>query len=424
MTSRMLSVALVLCSLLPAVASADRAAEARFHDEAARRHYSARRYEEAARSFMLEQRLSPNPNIVFNIALCMQQLRRHADAYMYFAEYLASDDSDETRQTQSQEALRRLRPQVSLVRVESHPPGAAIFVDRRELGQYGVTPRVLALAAGSHRIWVERDGYRPDEQTVELDLGGETDVSLSPEQILGRLRIASPTVAQIRILNAEGGVVAEGVTPFDEELPPGTYEAEATAGDERWSEPVTVRASQTSEARAALSGPTGAATVTSNVVGALVSLDGAERGFTPQVLPDIAVGEHELEVRAEGMRTYRGPLSVAEDDRSWITVDLSVEGGSGVEPATWAFSGLTLAAAISAAVTTGFAVDAYARFVAARDSNAVVTSIVEESNQLNIASDVLWVTAGALAVTAIILLIATSEFDAQPSRASITQESR
>jgi len=415
--------ALLACACLSqaVTAHADRAAEARFHDEQARQHYSARRYEAAARSFMLEQRLSPNPNIVFNIALCMQQLRRHADAYMYYAEYLGSEETDETRRGQSEEALRVLRPRVSLVRVESEPAGAAIFVDRRELGQYGVTPRVLALEAGEHRIWVEKTGYRQDEQTVELDLGGESSVMLHPEQILGRLRIAAATAAAVRVLDPGGLVVAEGPTPFEQDIPPGTYQAEATAGDERWSEPVVVRAGQTSEAQASLVGPTGAATVTANVTGALVTLDGRERGFTPQVLSAIPVGEHEIEVSARGMRTYEGALDIGDDDHAWVTVDLAEEGGSGVETVTWLFGGVALAAAIGAGISTGLAADAATRFREARSMNQVAADIAADSQAYNLSADALWLSAGVLTVTAVILLLTTSQFEAQPSRAMVTE---
>lgn len=414
----------LLLSLDATVAHADRAAEARFHDEVARRHYAARRYEDAVRSFMLEQRLAPNPNIVFNIALCFQQLRRHADAYMYYAEYLASDDDDESRRRQAEAALGELRPRVALVTVNSEPAGMNIFVDRRELGQYGVTPRVLALDAGEHRIWVERLGYRPDEQTVELDLAGESQITLHPEQILGRLVITAPTPAQVRILDPDGAVVAEGETPFDHAIAPGTFRAEATSGDERWSEPVVVRAEQTSEVRAALTGPTGAATVTANVIGALVLLDGNEQGFTPQVLPQIPIGEHRLEVRADGMRAYEGALEVAEDDHSYVTIDLSPETAEGVSPVTWTVGGLAIGAAIAGGILTGLAADRHDQFRSLRMMNQPTGGLADESQSLNIAADALWLTAGLAAVTAVILLLTTSEFEAQPSRASVSRGQR
>ena len=409
----------VAATLSAAPARADRAAEARFHDELARRHYAARRFEPAAREFMIEQRLAPNPNIVFNIALCFQHLRRHPDAYMYFAEYLAAG-TDESRRTQAQTALRQIHPHVALVRVESDPPGASIFVDRRELGQYGTTPRVLALDAGEHRIWVELDGYRNAERTTELSLGNEATVRLSPEQILGRLRVGASTAAQVRVIDAAGELVAEGATPFDEELPPGTYQVEASAGEERWSEPLLVRGEATTEATASLRGPTGEMTVMATVTGALVSLDGRERGFTPQVLRDIPVGEHALTVTSDGTAPYRGTIEIGTDYRAWASVTLEPVTSLEIQPYTWAVGGLTLAILGAAAITTGFAVDTHDRFEVARaNDGGNLVALSDQSTALNFASDMLWLGGALSAAVTVVLFVATTDFGGRASRATI-----
>ena len=416
-----LPLAVIFAFTLPSVASADAAAEARFHDELARRHYAARRFEDAAREFMIEQRLAPNPNIVFNIGLCFQQLRRHADAYMYFAEYLASDDPDPERRRTAERALAQLRPRVALVDVRSTPPGLEVYVDRRELGQYGVTPRVLALSAGEHRIWIEGEGYRMAETTIDVELGAEQRVELSPEQILGRLVVNAATRADVRVFDPDGRVVHEGQTPLDQPVPPGTYRVVATAGDERWSEPVVVRADTTTEATATLSGPTGEVTVTANVTGALVSLDGRDSGFTPQVLPGVPVGAHELRITADGMSPYVGEVEVNEDDQLWVTLELEPATSFQISPATWVIGGVTLAIAAAAGITTGFAADAHARFDSARMMGQPVLGLADESTNLNLAADVLWLTAGVAAITTIVLALTTTESGSRPSRATFSR---
>lgn len=406
---------------LPTAASADAAAEARFHDELARRHYAAGRYEDAAREFMVEQRLAPNPNIVFNIALCFQQLRRHADAYMYFAEYLASDDEDPTRRQTSERALIQLRPRVALVDVRSTPPGLDVYVDRRELGQYGVTPRVLALSAGEHTIWIEGDGYRRAETTVDVELGGERQVTLSPEQILGRLVVNAAARADVRVFDAEGQLAHEGQTPLDEPMPPGTYRVVATAGEERWSEPVVVRADTTTEATATLSGPTGEVTVTANVTGALVTLDGRDSGFTPQVLASVPVGAHELRVTADGMNPYVGQVEIEQDDQLWVTLELEPASSFQIQPVTWIVGGISLAIFAAAGVTTGFAADAHGRFQSARMMGQPILGLADESNHLNLAADILWLSAGVAAIAAIVLALTTTESGSRPSRATFSR---
>ncbi|MFN9938558.1 MAG: PEGA domain-containing protein [bacterium] len=48
---------------------------------------------------------------------------------------------------------------MAVVRIETDPPGATIYVDRADLGARGTTPRVLAFAPGTVRILVERAGH-------------------------------------------------------------------------------------------------------------------------------------------------------------------------------------------------------------------------------------------------------------------------
>ncbi len=59
----------------------------------------------------------------------------------------------------------------------------------------------------------------------------------------------------------------------------------------------------------AVSGNT--AKITSEPSGALVLIDGAERGRTPVEVSDLAPGRHELEVRYSGYRTYYGGFNIS-----------------------------------------------------------------------------------------------------------------
>ena len=90
---------------------------------------------------------------------------------------------------------RRAGAAFLLVPADEHQPLTAIVGD--------LQAKSFREASGiddvrSHRIWVEKDGYRPAETSLELGLGGESQVMLHPEQILGRLRVESPTAAQVQ----------------------------------------------------------------------------------------------------------------------------------------------------------------------------------------------------------------------------------
>ena len=140
-----------VCLLSPTAARADAAAQARFHDDQARIHYQKGRFEEAIREFYQSLQLAPNPRITFNIALCFEQLKRPADAFMMFSEYVGSGETSEQRQTYAKNAIASLLPNIARLEVKSEPAGATIYVDRRELGDYGKTPRVIAVKEGKTR---------------------------------------------------------------------------------------------------------------------------------------------------------------------------------------------------------------------------------------------------------------------------------
>ena len=134
------------------MANADEA-EARFRRGAAL--FRAGRHDEALLEFFHSNRLSPNRNVVYTIARCYEALGRYDEAYRYYAEYRAGErDAAESAAVGAR--LRALAPRVALVRVESEPPGATVYIDREDLGALAADdqqPLRLALPrAGGGRI--------------------------------------------------------------------------------------------------------------------------------------------------------------------------------------------------------------------------------------------------------------------------------
>lgn len=407
-------------------AFADPAAQARFHDELARGHYAKGRYEEALREFFLEQRVSPNPRISFNIALCFQELKRSEEAFLYYSEYLASDDADVERRAYAERRVQALSPQLALVLVQSEPPGANIYVDKKELGSYGQTPRVIAVPAGEHQIYVELEGYRAATSSVEARRGEQAGISLSPERILGQLRVESSVGGSVGVRSASGDAVASGDAPFSTDLPPGTYEVSVRApGHLPWSGLAVVEADAQGEIAAVptrLPAPSGAITVTSNVPGALVELDGQPAGFTPTILSGIGVGEHLLAVQTPKLVPWQGNLKVSAEQRSWVTVTLDEPPRVQRSPATWVMGGLTVASLAAAGVFGILAWQTHEEFLAAQDANSADAGAIKDRGiTLNTAADVSWVVGGVAAVTTVLLYFLTAEKRGGKSSASVAQ---
>ncbi len=409
------------------VAQADPAAEARFHDEQARSHYAQGNYEKAVREFLLEQRAAPNPRIVFNIALCFQQLKRDEDAHHYFREYLDSSDPDEARRTRAEQALSVLDAKVARLLVESSVPGADVYVDQREYGSYGKTPRVVALAAGEHQIWIELAGHRTATTKVTARLGEQVRVRLEPERIVGQLQVLSSASGTARVTTASGDVVAEGATPLATSLPPGTYRISVTAsGHLPWHDVASVGADRAVEVEALplqSPKPSSDITVTSNVPGALVELDGQPIGFTPTVLAGVPIGPHRLTTKAGRLLPWSGAVQVDAGRRAWVTVTLEQPAQVRRSLATWVVGGLGLATLGASGVLGVLAAQAHSDFES-QSPNVDRSALRERGVALNTATDVLLVSSLIALGTAGVLYFTTSETRGRASSASVTSQDR
>ncbi|MCC6214081.1 MAG: PEGA domain-containing protein [Polyangiaceae bacterium] len=410
-----------------ALAHADPAAEARFHDEEARKHYEAGRYDRALEAFFREQRVAPNPRIAFNIALCFAQLGRSEEAYMYFAEYAASSDQDTERRAFTQKSLAELEGKVARVRVKTNPPGARVYVDKLEHGDYGATPRVVALAEGERKIWVELDGHRRAERVVAAKKGQEVTVELSLEAVLGTLSVASSAPGEALVKNAAGEIVAKGATPLAAKIRPGSYEVEVRAkGHKPWrglAEVVAEASRSVAAAPEPLPKPTGDVTVTANRSGAVVELDGEPAGFTPTILGGVGVGRHRLRVRGDGVREWVGAVDVGADERSWVTVALEPPSATTRASATWVLAGLGGLSLLGSGVTGYMALSNTDDFNASRSAGERA-DLRDRGIALRTASDVMLVTGLVTVGAAAVLYFVTEKVEGRESSATVSKGDR
>jgi hypothetical protein len=424
--------ALLLSLWLASVVRADDAAVARYHFERGVEHYQAGLMRDAIAEFLLSNRISPNPRVVFNIAQAFFQLREAESAFDYYVRYLAMDDPlDENgeRHAIARADLAQLERSVARVRITSDPPGATIFVDNEEHGSYGRTPRVVALPAGSRRLIVRLDGHHAREATVEARTGREESVTLELERVLGALELLGEAGATVQVLDERDREVAEGTTPTTFALPPGRYRARVV--DERFvAADVNVVVEPESTTRTTLPmrrrpPPTGELVLSSNAPGALVSLDGEEVGFSPVVLPRLEEGPHRLRIEQEGLQAWEDTLQVRRDERLWVTATLTAPPRVERTPASFAIGAVGLGALVGAAVTGPMALLTRARFDDARlDDPERAISLRERGVFLNRTTDVL-LAIGAVALTVGVTLFFVTErrVDA-PSSVSVSRRPR
>ena len=81
--------ALLLVLAVPAGARADTATEAKLRFDLGVQLLQQRKVREALGELFVSNRLSPNPNALFNIGLCLESLGREDEAFSTYSEYLA-----------------------------------------------------------------------------------------------------------------------------------------------------------------------------------------------------------------------------------------------------------------------------------------------------------------------------------------------
>lgn len=312
--------AIVLAASLPAAAD-DLADEADLQFELGADRYRRGEFHEALEHFLASNRLVPNRNVLFNIARSYEQLARYPDAHRYYLQALGSE-TDPVARANIEAALRRVSPYVAAVRVTTDPPGATLYIDRRDLGPRGVSPRVLAFQPGPVRVIAELEGYEPATvEGVDLRLGAETPVVLSLRRILGRLRVDGNVRGAAVRVDAEGGPVV-GTIPCEVELPPGRRTLYVSADHYRTrAEPVDVAARETRSVTVALAPVTGRVVVSTDEREALVEIDGRPVGFTPTVV-EAQVGTRRVRVSRPGFRAVEQSLVVTEGSQARLDLSL------------------------------------------------------------------------------------------------------
>ena len=313
------------CLLLLALAAAppahadDLADEADLQFRIGAERYTAGDYRGALEHFLASNRLVPNRNVVFNIARVYEKLQRYPEAFRYYEAALSAETDPDAR-GKLQAALAQLRPHVAVLDIASEPPGATLYIDRRDLGSRGESPRALGLHAGRYKVLAELAGHYPAEvEVADARVGSVTPVKLVLEPILGSLRIEGAAGAAVSIDGANG---PRCTIPCAVQLAPGQHMVHVELPGYRPADFLSeISAQREVVLRPQLEQRTGTAVIETDEPGAVVEVDGKPSGFTPAVLA-LPVGTHALRISARGYRAIERELSVREDAQTKVNVVL------------------------------------------------------------------------------------------------------
>jgi hypothetical protein len=224
-----LTLAAVLSPLLPVAVRAEPPPLSQsLHGEARQAYDSAKLLAEnndfagALEEFSHAYRISKDPRLLYNMAICEKGLHHYARMKSVLEQYLKEGGGlvDTDSRSVAQDALAAIKSLVASLRVTANESGAEVFLDGRSVG---TTPLAGALPVdlGPHKVAVRKAGFEgAPEQSVDAPGGTEVPVSFT--------LVAARHLAQLVITaDAAALVVLDGETPaqgrFDGAVAPGPH---------------------------------------------------------------------------------------------------------------------------------------------------------------------------------------------------------
>jgi outer membrane cobalamin receptor len=306
---------------VPRIALADDVAdEADIEFSLGAERYQAGDFRLALAHFLASNRLANNRNVLFNIARCYEQLKQYPEAHRYYSRALQGE-SDPLEIAKDREAIVRIAPRVALLSIESVPPGARVFLDRKDLGERGSAPQQIALPPATYRVLAELEGFEDARsEPVEVVVGSERKVVLTMKRIVGTIRVQGPSGASVRV-DAEN-LPSVCQAPCDVRVPPGqhTIILEKT-GYRTLHMPVSIQANRVSAISPELVPETGTLVVNSDERDAEISIDGAVEGFTPALI-NVPVGPHHVRVFSQGFLPVVREVMIRASQQTQLKVEL------------------------------------------------------------------------------------------------------
>ncbi|HEY6462855.1 MAG TPA: PEGA domain-containing protein, partial [Polyangiaceae bacterium] len=304
MSARILAVlgaVLLACMLCAGIVRADDVAdEADLQFNLGAEAYQKGDFKGALEHFLASNRLVANRNVQFNIARTYERIQRYPDAYRWYVRAQQGEPDASTRE-KIEAALRAMTPNVAVLKVETDPPGARVFLDRKDLGERGSSPQRLGVVPGRYVVIAELAGYEDARSPpVNARLGEETKVVLKLDRILGTVHVLGADGAAIRVDSEDAPVAC--TAPCDVSVAPGRHTLLAgRVGAQTATVLVDVAPRANVTVRPQLVPLVGTLVVDADERDALIEVDGKANGYSPAVLT-VPVGQHHVRVSLKGFR--------------------------------------------------------------------------------------------------------------------------
>lgn len=225
------------------------------------------------------------------------------------------------------------------VKIESAPPGATIYIDKKELGPIGVTPWQGKMKNGTFLVIIELDGYQPAQKNLSV-----ARTRRLQQVFLPLIKKVDPPRIDVRAdadQNVFGSTVyldgqSQGSAPVLITTTPGRHLVEIKReGFQTFQSWVEVKENErfglTPVLTAVAKPKVGTIVVGADVPDAEVLLDGNKQtGTTPLVINDVIEGLHVVEVRKEPALPWKQTVQVNAGQQTQVRAELKATiGGQG-----------------------------------------------------------------------------------------------
>jgi hypothetical protein len=164
----------------------------------------------ALQEFTHAYKISKDPRLLYNMAICEKGLRHYARMKAVLEQYLREGGgmiTGESRAT-AEEALAATKSLVGVLKVTVNESGAEVLVDGQSVG---ATPLASSLPVelGHHRVTIKKAGFETVEQGIDAFGGSEVpmNITLTAAKHTAQLVVSTDSAATIMV---DGKTLAQG----------------------------------------------------------------------------------------------------------------------------------------------------------------------------------------------------------------------
>ena len=183
--------------------------------------------------------------------------------------------------------------------VNSTAQNSTVFINGKDSG---AAPARLTLPAGTYEVRVTAPGHEPYQTSI--DLSRNAAISAQLQEMSYQLGVTSTAQNSTVFIDGQN----RGAAPARLTLPAGTYEVRVTSpGHEPYQ--TSINLGRNTAVSATLAPQVLTVSINSNVKGAMVTVDGNNRGNTPLSI-ELRYGAHEIRVDASGYEPFLQSVNI------------------------------------------------------------------------------------------------------------------